>query len=73
MKHTLLVVDCMEDIVDKIVHYRHSIKIFLCRRRGDFVVVINLYSAFIKSIETSVWGEFVSISSSSVIYIFSKG
>ena len=52
-------VDSFEDVVDVVVHCSHSIELFFCSGGGEFVVVIEVYGAWIKAIETSVWGDFV--------------
>ena len=52
-------VDTFEVVVDMVVHGSHSVEPFFCGRRGEFVVVINVYGAYMKAIETSVGGEFV--------------
>ena len=49
----------IQDIVDMVVHCRHSVDPFFCSGRGEFVVVIDVYGAWIKGTETSVGGEFV--------------
>ena len=59
IKGALFMVDSFEDVVDVVVHGKYSIKLFFCSVRGEFIVVIEVYSAWIKYIETSVEGEFV--------------
>ena len=49
----------LEDVVHVVVHSSHSVELFFCGGRGEFVVVIEMYSAWIKAIETSIRGEFV--------------
>ena len=34
------VVDALEDVVDVVVHYSHSVEPFFCGRRAEFIVVI---------------------------------
>ena len=60
-------VELFEDVVDVVVHCSHSIKPFFCRGGGQFVVVIEVYGAWIKAIETSVGGEFVGRGGSSIV------
>ena len=52
-------VDALEDVVDVVVHSSHSVEPFFCGGGGEFVVVIEVYGAWIKAIETSITGEFV--------------
>ena len=52
-------VDALEDVVDMVVHYRHSVKLIFCCGGGAFIVVIELHGAWIKATETSIRGEFV--------------
>ena len=52
-------VDVLEDVVDVVVHGSHSVEPFFCDGGGEFVVVIEVYGAWIKAIETSMRGEFV--------------
>ena len=52
-------VDALEDVVDVVVHGSYSVELFFCGRGGEFVVVIEVYGAWIKAIETSIRGEFV--------------
>ena len=54
------------------MHCSHSIEPFFCSRRGGFVVIIEVYSAWIKAIETSVWEEFVSSGGCGIISKFCK-
>ena len=53
-------VDTLMDSLDIVVHGSHSINICVCRRRGEFGLVIEVHSAWVKPIKTSVRGEFVS-------------
>ena len=59
MKVTSSIVASFEDVVDMVVHYSNFIEPFFCSQRGEFVVVVEVYSVWIKSIETSVGAEFV--------------
>ena len=54
-----MMVDALEDVIDVVVHYSHSVKPFFCGWRGEFVVVIEVYGAWIKAIETPIRGELV--------------
>ena len=42
-----------------VVHCSDSVEPFFCGWRGEFVVVIEVYGAWMKAIETSIRGEFV--------------
>ena len=55
MNGASFMVDTFDDIVDVLVQYSHSMLLFFCARRGEFVVVIKVYGACIKAIETTVW------------------
>ena len=59
-------VDTLKDVVDMVVHCSSSVKPFFCGRGGEFVVVIEVYGAWIKAIETSAGGEFVGSSGRSI-------
>ena len=59
MKSGLFIVDAFKYIMDVVVHYSHSFEPFFCSRRGEFVVFIEVYGAWIKATEASAWGEFV--------------
>ena len=52
-------VNVLEDVVNVVVHSSHSVETFFCGRGGEFVVVVEVYGAWIKAIETSIRGEFV--------------
>ena len=52
-------VDIFEDVVDMVMYCSHSVEPFFCGGRGEFVVVIEVYGAWIKAIDTSIRGEFV--------------
>ena len=60
-------VDAVEHVVDMVVYCSYSVETFICGRRGDFVVVIEVYSTWIKAIETSVSGEFVGSGGCSIV------
>ena len=57
----------LENVVDMVVHYSHSVEPFFCSGGGEFVVVIEVYGAWIKAIETSVGGECVGRGGCSII------
>ena len=59
MKGASFIVNSLEDIVDMLVHYSDSVKPFIHVRRGEFVVVVKLYGAWIKAIEAYIGGEVV--------------
>ena len=59
MQGASFIVDALEDVVDMVVHCSYSVELFFCGRRGEFVVVIEVYGACIEAIETSVREEFV--------------
>ena len=59
MKVASFVVDLFEDIIDVVIHCSYSAEPFFCSRGGEFVVVIEVYGAWIQAIETSLEGEFV--------------
>ena len=65
-------VDTFEHVVDVVVHCSHSIKPFFCSGRGEFVVIIEVYGAWIKDIKTSIRGEFMSSGGCSIIGKFCK-
>ena len=46
--------DSFTDIMDMVMYCNHSMEPFLCSRRGDTVVIINVYGAQIKDIKTSI-------------------
>ena len=60
-------VDALKDVVDVVVHCSHSVEPFFCGWRGEFVVVIEVYGAWIKAIETPIRGEFVGSSGCGII------
>ena len=65
-------VDALEDVADVVVHYSYSMEPFFSGRRGEFVVVIEVYGAWIKAIETSIRGEFVVSGGCGIIGKFCK-
>ena len=68
----MFVVDSFEDVVDVVVHCSHSIDLFFCIGGGEFIVIIEVYSAWIKAMETSVEGELVRSGGCSIIGKFYK-
>ena len=65
-------VEALEDVMDMVVQYSHSVEPFFCSGEGEFVVVIEVYGAWIKAMETSVVGEFVSSGGCGIIGKFCK-
>ena len=65
-------VDALEDVVDVVVYCSQSVEPFFCGWRGEFVIVIEVYGAWIKAIETSISGEFVGSGGCSIIGKFCK-
>ena len=72
MKVTLFVVDSFEDVVDVVMPCSHSVMPFFCSGGGEFAVVIEVYDAWIKGIETSVGGKFVGSGGCGMIGKFCK-
>ena len=60
-------VDALEDVVDVVMHSSHSVEPFFCGGGGEFVVVIEVYGAWIKAIETSIRREFVGSGGCSIV------
>ena len=54
MKGALFVIDSYKDVMDVIGHYSHLIKLFFYGGGWEFIVVIQLYNASIKAIQTSI-------------------
>ena len=52
-------VDAPEEVVDVVVHCSHSVEPFFCDCRGEFIVVVKVYGAWIQAIDTPIRGEFV--------------
>ena len=52
-------VDALENVMHMVVYCGHTVEPFFCGGRGEFVVVIEVYGAWINAIETSIRGEFV--------------
>ena len=72
MKSTLFMVNTLEDVVDMVVHCGNSVELFFCSGRGEFVVIVEVNSTWIKAIEISVGGEFVGRGGSGVVGKFRK-
>ena len=53
VKGASFIVNTLENIVDVVVHSSHSVELVFYSGRGEFVVVIEMYSAWLKAIETS--------------------
>ena len=54
MNDTSFIVDSFENIVYVVMYYSDCIKPFFYRARGDFIVIVKVYDAWIKAIETSI-------------------
>ena len=67
MKGASFMVDSFKDIMDVVVHYSHLVKAFFCGKGGEFVVVVEVYGARIKAIETFIGVEFVHSSGCSIV------
>ena len=72
MKVASFVVHSFEYIVHMFIHCSHSVEPFFCGGGGEFVVVIEVYGAWIKAIETSIRGEFVGSGGCGIIGKFCK-
>ena len=59
MQGASFMVDALENIMHMVVYCSHSIKPFFCGGGGEFVVVIEVYGAWVIAIESSIGGEFV--------------
>ena len=66
-KSTSFVGDVLENVIDIIMYCSQSVEPFFNSRRGEFIVVIKLYDAWIEFIETSVLREFLGSSGCGVI------
>ena len=73
MKVASFVVDSFEDVVDVVMHCSHSVEAFFYSGGGEFVVVIEMYSVWIKVIETSTWREFMGRGGCGIVGKFCKG
>ena len=54
MKGTSFVFDSFEDLVDVVVHCRHSMESFFGGGRREFAVIVKVYGMWITAMETSV-------------------
>ena len=72
MEGTSCIVDAFDDVMDMVMHCSYSIEPFFRSRRREFVVVIEVHSAWIEATSTFVAAEFVGSSSYSVIGKFCK-
>ena len=72
MKGASFMLDTLEDVMDMVAHCSHTIETFCCGARGEFAVIIEVYGAWIKAIETLVGGDYVSGGGSGVVGNFSK-
>ena len=72
MQGASFMVDALEDVMDVVVHYSHSVEPFFYGGRVEFVAVIELYGGWIKAIETSIRGEFVGSGGCGIIGKFCK-
>jgi len=54
MYSTSFVVDLLVSIVNLIVYCCHAVKPFLGGRRGEFVVIREVYSARVKAVQAAV-------------------
>ena len=59
IKGVWFIVAVFEYGMNMVLHCSHSFQPFFCGRRGEFVVVIEVYGVCIKAIVGSVWGEIV--------------
>ena len=67
MKVSSFMVDSFKYVEDLVVYYSHSVEAFFCGRSREFVCVIELYSGWIKRIETSASREFVGIGGCGIV------
>ena len=72
MQGASFMLDAFEDVVDMVVYCSHSIKPFFYGGGGEFVVVIEVYGAWITALETSVGGEFVGRGGCSIVGTFGE-
>ena len=50
--------ESVENVMDGVMHNCYSVEQFFYGRGGEFIVVVKVYGAWIKGIETSVAKEF---------------
>ena len=67
------VVDAFKNDVHVVMHCSYSVETFVCSGGGEFVVIIEVYGAWIKTTETSIWGEFVGHAAYGIVGKFCKG
>ena len=72
VKDASFVVDAFEDVVDMGVYCSYSVQPVFCSSGSEFVVVVEMYGKWIKTIDTSVLGEFMSSDSCGTIGTFCK-
>ena len=72
IKGTLFMIDMLVDVVDMVMHCSHPIKPFFCGGREDFVLIIQLYFVWIKTIGTSVGAEIVGSGGCGIVGKFCK-
>ena len=72
MKGTSFMVNTLEHIVDVVVYCSHYVEPFVCGGGAEFIVVAKVYSTWIKSVETSLGGDFVRSGGSRVVGKFCK-
>ena len=68
----LFIVDAFENVVDVVVNCCYLVKPFFCGRAGEFEVIMEMYSAWIKVTEASVEREFLCTSGCGIIDKFCK-
>ena len=72
MEVASFVVDLFKNVMDLVVHFSYSVVPYFCGRGEEFLVVIEVYSLWIKAIETSLGPEFVGSSGCSITGKFCK-
>ena len=72
MQGASFMVDTLENIMDMLMHCSHYVEPFFCSGGGGFIVVINVYGAWIKGMQTSVGGEFMGSGGCRIIGEFCK-
>ena len=72
MQDTSFVINSFGNVVDVLIYTTHSRDAFFCGGVGKFIVVIQVYIARIKDIETSVGGEYVACGSCGMAGTFCK-
>ena len=70
MQGASFMLDALAEVVSMVMHDSHSAETFFCSGGREFVVVLEVYAACIKAIETSVRGEFVHSGGCSIIAKF---